>query len=121
MASGTPDLIRNAVERLQAEVPAFENLKLVFALELRGRGDTQHYRVEVPGPKISKGVPEDARLTVSIARPQFNDLAREGKVNDYRKAFERGHLRVEGDPRVQRLIATVVAKHESRAGVKRVH
>ena len=54
MAS-TADLIRAAVERLQDDVPALAKLKLVFGLELRGRGDVQLYRVELPGPKISKG------------------------------------------------------------------
>ena len=49
MAS-TPDQIRAAVERFQEEVPALQKLKLVFGLELKGRGDIQLYRVEVPGP-----------------------------------------------------------------------
>src|SRR3954447_9666842 len=49
--ASTQDLIRTAIERFQAEVPALAQLKLVFELELRGRGDVQMFRVEVPGPK----------------------------------------------------------------------
>ena len=71
MAS-TSDLIRTAVERFQAEVPALANLKLVFGLELRAKHDVQLYRVELPGPKISKDLAQDERLLVEIDRPQFN-------------------------------------------------
>ena len=53
MAS-TQDLIKTAIERFQAEVPALAKLKLVFGLELRGRGDVQMFRVELPGPEITR-------------------------------------------------------------------
>ena len=66
MAASTAEMIRTAVERLQREVPALAKLKLVFGLELRGRGDVQLYRVEVPGPKISKGFADDERVRVSV-------------------------------------------------------
>src|SRR5262249_57594805 len=63
----TTELIATAIERFQAEVPALAQLKLVFELELRGRGDVQMFRVEVPGPEISKAATtEDARVTVAI-------------------------------------------------------
>jgi len=120
MAS-TPDLIRMAVERLQEEVPALQKLKLVFGLELKGRGDIQLYRVEVPGPKISKDFAQDERVLVQIDRPQFNELAERGTVKSYRKAFETGHIKVEGDSNVQKLIAQVVARQEQRARLKKVH
>ena len=119
MAS-TPQLIETAVKRFQAEVPALANLKLVFGLELRGRGDVQLYRVELPGPKISKAVADDARVTVSIPRSHFNELAADGRVKHYREAYEAGHIKVEGDANVQKLIAQVVARHEQRARLKKV-
>jgi hypothetical protein len=119
MAS-TPQLIETAVKRFQAEVPALANLKLVFGLELRGRGDVQLYRVELPGPKITKAVADDARVSVAIPRSHFNELAVEGRVKDYREAFEAGHIKVEGDANVQKLIAQVVARHEQRARLKKV-
>ena len=46
----------------QREVPALEKLKLVFELELRGRGDIQLFRVEVPGPKITRDIASDAKV-----------------------------------------------------------
>jgi hypothetical protein len=120
MAS-TSDLIKTAVERFQAEVPALQNLKLVFGLELKARHDIQLYRVEVPGPKISKDLAQDERVLVEIDRPQFNELAERGTIKSYRKAFETGHIKVTGDSNVRKLIAQVVEKQEQRARLKKVH
>jgi hypothetical protein len=121
MAS-TQELIVTAVERFQAEVPALAQLKLVFELELRGRGDVQMFRVELPGPKISKAAStEDARVTVEIVRSDFNRLAEEGRVPDYREAYDAGHIKVTGDSGIQKLIAQVIERHEQRVRVKKVH
>ena len=100
MASSTPDLIRTAVERFQAEVPALAKLKLVFGLQLRAKHDIQLYRVELPGPKISKDLAQDERVLVEIDRPQFNQLAEKGTLASYRRAAETGHIKV--DRRLQR-------------------
>lgn len=120
MATDTKSLIETAVRRFQAEVPALQRLKLVFELELRGRGDVQMFRVEVPGPKVTKAVAEDARVTVSMPRSHFNELATEGTVRQYREAYEQGQIKVEGDANVQKLIAQVVTRHEQRARLKKV-
>jgi hypothetical protein len=119
MAS-TPDLIRTAVERFQAEVPALQNLKLVFGLELKARHDIQLYRVEVPGPTITKDLAQDERVLVEIDRPQFNELAERGTIKSYRRAYETGHIKVTGDSNVRKLIAQVVEKQEQRARLKKV-
>jgi hypothetical protein len=120
MAS-TQQLIETALRRFQEEVPALAKLKLVFELELRGRGDVQMFRVELPGPKISKGVADHARVTVEISRSHFNDLATEGRAADYREAYEHGHIKASGDPNVLKLIAQVVERHEQRVRTKKVH
>jgi hypothetical protein len=120
--ASTQDLITTAIERFQAEVPALAKLKLVFELELRGRGDVQMFRVELPGPKISKAVStEDARVTVSMPRSHFNELASEGRVRHYRDAYESGLIKVSGDPGIQKLIAQVIQRHEERGRTKKVH
>jgi hypothetical protein len=121
MAS-TQELIKTAIERFQAEVPALAPLKLVFELDLRGRGDLQMFRVELPGPKISKAAgSEDARVTVEMPRSHFNALAERGRVRDYRRAYDEGHIRVTGDPGIQKLIAQVIQRHEERGRTKKVH
>jgi len=120
ISAETPELIEQAVRRFQQEVPALAKLKLVFELELRGRGDVQMYRVQLPGPKISKGVAEDSRVTVEVSRSHFNELATEGRVKHYRDAYEHGHIKASGDPNVLKLIAQVVDRHEQRAQLKKV-
>jgi hypothetical protein len=112
-------MIRGAIERLQEEVPALANLKLVFGLELRGRGDVQAYRVEVPGPKLSKGFGEDERIHVSVARSHFNQLAADGSVRHWREAYEHGHVKVEGDPNIQKLVGQVIARSEARGRLRK--
>lgn len=120
MAS-TADQIRTAVERFQAEVPALRKLKLVIGLELKGRGDIQLYRVELPGPKISKDLARDERVLVQIDRAQFNELAERGTLRSYRKAWETGHIKASGDSNVKKLIAQVVEKQEQRSRLKKAH
>jgi hypothetical protein len=120
--ASTQDLIKTAIERFQAEVPALAPLKLVFELELRGRGDVQVFRVELPGPEISKAAStEDARVTVSIPRSHFNELAEDGTIKHYREAYDAGHIKVSGDPNIQKLIAQVIQRHEQRGRTKKVH
>jgi hypothetical protein len=120
MAS-TADLIKTAVERFQAEVPALQKLKLVFGLELRGRGDIQLYRVELPGPQIKKDLAQDERVLVQIDRAEFNQLAEKGTLKSYRRAWETGHIKATGDSNVKKLIAQVVEKQEQRARLKKAH
>jgi hypothetical protein len=120
MAS-TSELIRTAVERFQAEVPALQKLKLVIGLELRGRGDIQLYRVELPGLKVTKDLAQDERILVQIDRAQFNELAEGGTLKSYRKAYETGHIKATGDSNVKKLIAQVVERQEQRARLKKAH
>jgi len=120
MAS-TADLIKTAVERFQAEVPALQKLKLVFGVQLKAKHDVQLYRVELPGIKVSKDLRQDERVLVEIDRPQFNDLAEKGTVKSYRKAYETGHIKATGDSNVVKLVGQVVNVHEERARLKKVH
>jgi hypothetical protein len=113
-AAGTRELIAQAVERLQDEVPALKQLKLVIRLELRARGDVPIWRVAVPGPEISKDPAGDARLDVSVARSHFNELASEGTLRHWVDAYEHGHVRVSGDPAVTKLLGNVIGRQLAR-------
>jgi hypothetical protein len=116
VASGdTRTLIRQAIENLQQEVPALKQLKLVIRLELRARGDVPVWRVEVPGPEITKDPAGDARIDVSVARSHFNELAAEGRLKDWVDAYEHGHVRVSGDAAVMKLIGNVIQRQLARA------
>ena len=116
MASGdTRSLIRQAVERLQEEVPALRQLKLVVRLELRARGtDVPIWRVELPGPQISRDPAGDARIDVSVARSHFNELAAEGRLRHWAEAYERGYVRVSGDAAVTKLLGNVIQRQLAR-------
>ncbi|HEX6666456.1 MAG TPA: hypothetical protein VF081_07665 [Solirubrobacterales bacterium] len=121
MAATTKDLIETAVERFVAEVPALAKLKLVFGLELKAKHDIQLYRVELPGPVITKDLAQDERVLVEVDRPQFNELAEKGTLKSYRKAVETGHIKASGDSNVLKLIAQVVTRQEERAKLRKVH
>ena len=110
----TKALIEEAIANFQREVPALTRLKLVVELELRGRGDIQLFRVEVPGPRITKDIASDAKVRLSVPRSHFNELAKEGSIRHWREAFESGHVRATGPPEILRLIGSVVEKQEER-------
>lgn len=110
-ATDTKALIADAIERLATEVPSLRQLKLVIRLELPSRGgDAPIWRVEVPGPKVDRDPAGDARLDVTVQRQQFNDLAREGTLRQWAKAYEQGHVKVTGDSAVVKLLASVVQR-----------
>ena len=100
-------------------MPALQQLKLVVGLELRGRGDTQLYRVEVPGPKVTKDVAADARIRLIVPRADFNQLAAEGTVADWREAFTHGHAKATGPPEILQLIERVVERQQERSRTKK--
>jgi hypothetical protein len=111
----TRALIRQALERLQDEVPALRQLKLVVRLELRARGpDVPIWRVEVPGPKIDRDPAGDARIDISVGRSDFNELAAEGRLEDWVRAYERGLVRVTGDAAVTKLLGNVIQRRVVR-------
>ena len=118
--SDTKGLIETAVKRFLEEVPALQQLKLVAGLELRPvRGDTQLYRVELPGPKVTKDIAADAKVTIELPRSHFNALATKGHIKDWREAFVKGEAKATGIEQVMKLIVNVVARQEERARTRR--
>ena len=116
----TKALIEEGVRNFQAEVPALAKLKLVIELELRGRGDIQLFRVEVPGPKVTRDIASDAKVRISIPRAQFNDLAREGNLRAWRGGFESGTVKASGPTEILKLIQNVVEKQEERTRTRKL-
>jgi hypothetical protein len=117
--SDTKTLIETAVRRFLAEVPALQPLKIVAGLELRGGRDLQIYRVELPGPKVSKDIPSDAKVTLTLPRSQFNELATKGTVKNWREAFAHGDVKATGVEQVMKLIVNVVERQEERARTRK--
>jgi hypothetical protein len=115
----TKALIEQGVRRFLHEVPALEPLKLVVGLELRGRGDIQMFRVELPGPIITKDIASDARVRLEVPRANFNELAVNGTVKQWREAFEHGDAKATGVEQIIKLVVNVVEKQEERSRTRR--
>ena len=112
--------IEKALANIAEEVPALAPLKLVFSLVLRGRGDAQQFRIELPGPKISKQIANDARVTVEMPRSFFNVMADEGaRIADWREAFHYGQAKATGVPQILKLVERVVELQEERSRTRR--
>jgi hypothetical protein len=116
----TKALIEEAILKFQKEVPALQKLKLVIELELRGRGDIQLFRVEVPGPKVTRDIASDAKVRLSVPRSHFNELADEGKVRQWREAFESGTVKASGPAEILKLIQNVIEKQEERTRTRKL-
>jgi hypothetical protein len=114
MSDDAKSLIELATRRFLDEVPSLEQIKLIVGVELRGRGDAQHFRLEMPGIVVSKGAATDARLRVDMRREFFNVMAREGKVPDWIEAFTYGQAKASGPEQILRLITTVVERQQER-------
>jgi len=114
MAEDAKTLIELAVRRFIDDVPALEPIKLVVGIELRGRGDVQHFRLEMPGIKVTKGPAGDARLRVDMRREFFNVMAREAGPADWIEAFTYGQAKASGPEQFLRLIANVVERKQER-------
>ncbi len=114
MAEDAKALIELATRRFIAEVPALEPIKLVVGIELRGRGDVQHFRLEMPGLKVTKGPAADARVRMDMRREFFNVMAREAKVPDWIEAFSYGQAKATGPEQFLRLIVNVVERQQER-------
>jgi hypothetical protein len=94
-------------------------LKLIAGLELRGRGDVQLYRIEMPGPRVTKDIAADAKVRLSISRSHFNELATKGHVRDWEEAFAKGEAKATGIDQVLKLIANVVARQQERSHTRK--
>ena len=114
MSEDAKALIELATRRFLAEVPALAPIKLTVGVELRGRGDVQHFRLEMPDVNVSKGPASDARLRVDMRREFFNVMAREGKVPDWVEAFTYGQAKASGPEQIIKLIVNVVERQQER-------
>jgi hypothetical protein len=120
MADEAKMLIEQAVRGFLDEVPALKPMKLVLGIDLRGRGDMQQFRVQLPELEVKRDIGADARVRIEMRRDFFNAMVEHGaKVADWREAFERGQARATGVDQYMKLIVNVVEKQEERNRTKR--
>ncbi len=114
MSEDAKALIELAARRFVAEVPALETLKLIVGVELRGRGDVQQFRLQMPELAVTKDAALDARMRVDMRREFFNVMAHEAKVADWVEAFTYGQAKALGPEQYQRLIMKLVERQQER-------
>jgi len=120
MSADAKTLIEQAVRSFLDEVPALKPLKLVVGVDLRGRGDTQQFRVELPELDVRKDIAADARVRVDMRRDFFNAMVENGaRVADWREAFEHGQAKATGVDQYMKLIVNVVERQEERNRTRR--
>jgi hypothetical protein len=119
VASETKDLIEEGARRFLDEVPALKQLKLVLRLDLRARRESQTWRVQLPDLEIKRDPASDAKVAVLAPRSHFNELAKDGRLQHWRDAYENGYLRVTGQDEILKLIGRVIERHETRAKIKK--
>jgi hypothetical protein len=120
MADDAKALIEVAIRRFIDEVPALAPVKLVVGIELRGRGDVQQFRLEMPDVKVTRGPAADARVRVDMRREFFNVMAREARVPDWVEAFTYGQAKASGPDQIIKLIVNVVERHTERERTPKV-
>jgi hypothetical protein len=115
MAEDAKTLIERAVRSFLDEVPALKPLQLVVGVDLRGRGDTQQFRVQMPEVEVRKDIAADARVRLTMRREFFNAMVENGaRVPDWREAFIHGQAKASGVDQYLRLIVNVVDRQEER-------
>ncbi len=119
MSEDARALIEQAAKRFVGEVHSLAQLKMIFEVQLRGRGDTQQFRLQMPELTVTKGPAGDAQIRIEMRREFFNVMAAEAKVADWIEAFTYGKAHATGPDRYLRLIATVVDRHQERQNLRR--
>src|SRR5512132_3063410 len=120
MAADAKVLIEQAARAFLDEVPALKPLKLVVGVDLRGRGDVQQFRLELPDLDVRKDIAADARVRLDMRREFFNAMVEhEAKVPDWREAFLHGQAKATGVDQYLKLIVTVVERQEERNRTRR--
>jgi hypothetical protein len=112
-------LIETGVRNFLEEVPALAPMKLIVGVALRGRGDVQYYRLQMPEIDVTKGSPTDARVHVEMRREFFNVMAKEAKVADWIEACTYGQAKATGPEQILKLIVNVVERHQDRQRARR--
>jgi hypothetical protein len=119
LSSDTKELIAEGARRFLEEVPALKSLHLVMRLDLRARRDSQTWRIAFPDIDVTKDPAGDAEVILLAPRSHFNELAKDGRLQHWRDAYENGYIRVAGRDDKLKLIARVIEMHERREMTKK--
>ena len=73
----------------------------------------------IPGREGQEDPAGDAKVTLLAPRSHFNELAKDGRLQHWRDAYENGYVRVTGQDEILKLIGRVIERHETRAKIKK--
>lgn len=102
--------VETALKQLLEHVPALKPLKIIAAAEVHGGRDTQLIRIQMPGPKVTKALTPDARVTVDIRRDLLNELVELDDLQAWVRAWDHGKFRASGVEEYLKLIGQVISK-----------
>ncbi len=102
--------VETALKQLLEHVPALKPLKLIAAAEVQGGRDVQLIRVEMPGPKVTKALAPDARVTLTIRRDLLNEMIELNDLQAWIRAWDHGKFRATGVQEYLKLIGQVIEK-----------
>jgi hypothetical protein len=68
---------------------------------------------------VTKDIAADAKVRLSVSRPQFNALATKGHVRDWRDAFAKGEAKATGVEQLLQLVVNVVERQEERTRTRK--
>ena len=120
MASDAIELIERATHNFLEEVPSLKPLTLVVGIELRGRGDVQQFRLQLPEILVTKDIAADAKVRIDMRRDFFNAMVNHGaKIDDWREALTYGQAKASGVDQYLKLIVNVVERQQERNRTKR--
>ena len=113
----TKEQLAEAGRRFIKAVPALAPLKLSVKVDLQAKGDHQLYRLEFPGPEVSKDIGSPAMIDVLVMRQDFNDILdpRNG-MTEWIEAYDLGKLKISGEGGMIKLVAKVIEKQQRRHG-----
>lgn len=113
----TKTQLEDAGRRFIEAVPALAPLKLSVNVDLQAKGDHQLYRLNFPGPEVTKDSGSQAMIDVLVMRQDFNDIIDPRKgMSEWIEAYDQGKIKISGEGGMIKLVAKVIEKQQRRHG-----
>jgi hypothetical protein len=113
----TKHQLEEAGQRFIAAVPALAPLALIVNVDLQAKGDHQQYRLQFPGPEVSKSDGSPAMIELLVMRQDFNDILDPRKgLTQWIEAHDQGKIKISGEGGMVKLVGKVIEKQQRRHG-----
>lgn len=113
----TKEQLQEAGGRFIEAVPALAPLKLSVRVDLQAKGDHQQYRLDFPGPEVSRDSGSPAMIDLLVMRQDFNEIIDPRKgLPEWIAAYDQGKIKISGEGGMVKLVAKVIEKQQRRHG-----